>query len=252
MVKYISTIAFFLLTFQVLMAQQKKMKPEETEDWSRKPEQVHFIGKNNIPDDAIILFSKGNLDAWQNKDGNEAEWKVKGKKFVVEPGTGAITTKESFGSCQLHIEWNSPKEDVKAGKTGQGCGNSGIFLMGKYEVQVLNSYENETYYNGQASSIYKQHIPLVNAAKPVGKWQLYDIIFTAPVFDGEGGNAKLLTPAYVTVFHNGVLVQNHVELKGPTEYIGLPKYKYHKNRLPIQLQDHSNRVTYRNIWIRNL
>ncbi|MFA9388335.1 MAG: DUF1080 domain-containing protein [Prolixibacteraceae bacterium] len=230
----------------------QEMKPEETEDWSRKPEMVQLEGKNQLPSDAIVLFSKNNLDQWHAEDGSAAKWKVKGSMFQVTPKTGLIITNNSFGDCQLHIEWNSPKEDVKAGLKSQGCGNSGIFLMGKYEVQVLNSYENETYYNGQASSIYKQHIPLVNASMKPGEWQSYDIIFTAPVFEGEGETAKLVSPAYATVLHNGVLVQNHVELKGPTEYIGIPKYTWHPAKQPISLQDHGNRVSYRNIWIRNL
>lgn len=238
------------MTSQLVFAQE--MKPEETEDWSRKPEMVQLDGKGKIPSDAIVLFSKGNLDQWQAEDGTSAKWNVKGSMFTVEPKTGTISTKDAFGSCQLHIEWNSPVEDVKAGKTSQGCGNSGIFLMGKYEVQVLNSYENETYYNGQAASIYKQYIPLVNASLKPGEWQTYDIIFEEPVWEGEGDNAKLITPGYVTILHNGVLVQNHVELKGPTEYIGIPKYKWHPAKMPLTLQDHGNRVSYRNIWIRNL
>jgi len=132
---------------------------------------------------------------------------------------------------------------------GQGRGNSGIFLMGKYELQVLDSYESETYYNGQAGSIYKQHIPLVNACRPPGTWQSYDVIFTAPGFNEDG---SLESPAYFTVLHNGVLIQNHVELEGPTEYIGKAKYKEHPDKLPLSLQDHGNPVSFRNIWIREL
>ena len=132
---------------------------------------------------------------------------------------------------------------------GQGRGNSGIFLMGLYELQVLDSYENETYYNGQAGSIYKQHIPLVNACRPPGTWQSYDIIFTAPVFKEDG---SLESPAYITVLQNGVLIQNHVALWGPTEYIGKPEYKAHPEKLPLALQDHGNPVSYRNIWIREI
>lgn len=245
-------IAFALCFTIVQVAKAQDMKPEETEDWSRKPEMVQLIGKNKVPSDAIVLFSKGNLDQWESNDGSPAPWKVKGSMFQVVPKSGIIKTRESFGSCQLHIEWKPAMEDVKAGKKSQACSNSGIFLMGKYEVQVLNSYENETYYNGQAASIYKQYIPLVNASLKPGEWQTYDIIFDAPVWDGEGESAKLLTPGYVTVIQNGVLVQNHVELKGPTEYIGLPKYKWHEDKLPLMLQDHNSKVSFRNIWIRNL
>jgi hypothetical protein len=132
---------------------------------------------------------------------------------------------------------------------GQGRGNSGIFLMGKYELQVLDSWENETYYNGQAGSLYKQHIPLVNASLPPGVWQTYDVIFTAPRWNDD---KTLKTPAYFTVLHNGVLIQNHVELRGPTEFIGKPVYKFHEDKLPLMLQNHSNTVSFRNIWIREL
>ena len=131
----------------------------------------------------------------------------------------------------------------------QGRGNSGIFFQDRYEVQVLDSYDNRTYSNGQAGSIYKQHIPLVNACRPPGEWQTYDIIFKAPAFDANG---ELVRPAYVTVLHNGVLVQDHVELIGPTQYIGKPQYKAHEDKLPLQLQDHGNPVSFRNIWIREL
>ncbi len=245
-------ISIFLCVFTLSAVAQKKnkMKPQETEDWSRKPEAVIPGKKSKAPSDAIVLFDGKNLDKWQKKGKDmPAAWKVKGKSFTVVPKSGAIETKQSFGDCQLHIEWNSPTKDVKAGKKGQGCGNSGIFLMGRYEVQVLNSFENETYYNGMAGSVYKQHIPLVNPTIAPGKWQAYDIIFTAPKFNAD---KSLKSPAYLTVFLNGVLVQNHVELKGPTEYIGHPSYKYHDAKVPLFLQDHSNEVSYRNIWIREL
>ncbi len=162
------------------------------------------------------------------------------------PKSGSIQTKQSFGDCQLHIEWRTP--EIVEGK-GQGRGNSGIFLMGKYEIQVLDSYNNLTYPNGQAGSIYKQHIPLVNASRAPGEWQSYDIIFTAPVFIDDGGVRK---PARVTVFQNGVLIQNHVKILGETVFIGAPGYEPHAEKLPLSLQDHNNPVSYRNIWIREL
>ncbi|MGB3617868.1 MAG: DUF1080 domain-containing protein, partial [Catalinimonas sp.] len=157
-----------------------------------------------------------------------------------------IRTKEAFGDCQLHVEWRAPT--VVKGE-GQGRGNSGVFLMGRYEIQVLDSYQNRTYANGQAASVYKQHPPLVNAARPPGQWQTYDIIFTAPRFNAEG---RCVTPAHVTVLHNGVLVQHHVALLGPTEYVGLPFYRPHADKLPLELQDHGDLVSYRNVWVRAL
>jgi len=237
------TIMFlFILMVTYLNAQ----KPEETEDWSRKPPIV-TPGKNNAPpSDATVLY-RGPQDIinWVEDNGNPVRWKAEDSLTVTER-TGSIKTKQPFGDVQLHIEWRSPSE-VKG--TGQGRGNSGIFLMGKYEVQVLDSYDNETYPNGQAASVYKQHIPLVNASTPPGTWQTYDIFFQAPKFNAD---STLSTPGYVTVVHNGVLVQNHVELKGPTEYIGKPVYKYHNSKMPLGLQNHGNPVSYRNIWIREL
>jgi hypothetical protein len=167
--------------------------------------------------------------------------------MTVVAGSREIRTKDEFTDFQLHVEWRSPSE-VNPQKTGQQRGNSGIFLQGKYEVQVLDSYDNKTYANGQASSIYKQHPPLVNAARKPGEWQTYDIIFTAPKFNADG---RVLIPAYVTVIHNGIITQNHVAIWGPTEYIGLPIYKTYEKG-PIILQDHGDAVSYRNIWIRNL
>jgi hypothetical protein len=161
-------------------------------------------------------------------------------------GTGSIATKQAFGDCQLHVEWASPAE---VNGEGQGRGNSGIYLQGRYEVQVLDSYHNQTYYHGQAGSIYKQYAPLVNVCRKPGEWQAYDIIYHAPRFDGGG---KLQKPATVTVLQNGVLVQDHVEIKGGTSYKGAPKYEAHPLKQPLALQDHHNPVRYCNIWIREL
>ncbi len=235
-----------LLILSSLFISLQAQKPEETEDWSRKPEVV-TPGEDNVPpSDAIVLYGgAGDLDKWESAKEGPAKWDA-GEILTMKPRTGPIKTKQSFGDMQLHIEWRSPAE-VKG--DGQGRGNSGVFLMGLYEVQVLDSYENETYYNGQAGSIYKQTIPLVNACRPPGEWQSYDIIFSAPVFNEDG---KLKCPGYVTVIHNGVLIQNHVEIKGTTEYIGKPKNNPHPAKLPIHLQDHGNPVSYRNIWVREL
>lgn len=226
----------------------EEMEPEDTEVWEPVPEVV-TPGESfwQAPSDAIRLFDGEGLSAWEAvEDGSEAGWEVEGDHFTVVPGTGDIRTKEGFGSVQLHIEWRTP-EEIEG--EGQGRGNSGIFLQGRYELQVLDSYENETYSNGMAGSIYKQHIPLMNAAKGPGEWQSYDIIFTAPEFAGDG---SVESPARMTVFWNGVLVQNNVEIEGPTEYIGYPEYEEHSDREPIILQDHSNPVSFRNIWLREL
>ncbi|MDX1909307.1 MAG: DUF1080 domain-containing protein [Bacteroidia bacterium] len=225
---------------------REKQDPRATEVWEPIPPKV-TPGKNgSAPSDAIVLFDGTSLTAWASDNQNgPAEWTVENGMMTVKPGKGGIHTKQSFGDCQLHVEWRAQQ---KIEGEGQGRSNSGIFLMGQYEVQVLDSYESRTYSNGQASSVYKQYAPLVNACNKPEEWQTYDIIFSAPVFDEKG---RLDRPATVTVLHNGVLVQNHVTLLGGTQYKGLPVYQTH-GKLPIGLQDHGNLVSFRNIWIREL
>lgn len=224
-------------------AQREKMA-KKSEVWEPVPAIVSALD-GNMPSDAISLFNGEDLSAWQGLDGGDATWSVKGGSFTVKPASGDIKTKQSFCDIQLHMEWKTPT-DVE-GLLGQQRNNSGIFLQQRYEIQVLDSYNNPTYANGQAASVYKQSIPLVNVMRPPGQWQSYDIIYTAPRFDG----ATLSKPAYVTVMHNGVLVQNHVEVQGKTEWIGAPSYKAH-GCAPLQLQDHGNQVSFRNLWVREL
>lgn len=241
-----NTITLFLtftLSFLVMQAQND---PKTTELWNPVPKKVIPGENGQPPSDATVLFDGENLSNFESVNGNKAGWKVEEGVVTVVPGTGSIKTKQKFGDSQLHIEWRSPESDTGE---GQGKGNSGVYLMSRYEVQVLDSYENKTYANGQAGSVYKQYIPLVNASKKPGEWQTYDIIFTAPKFGKEG---RLITPARLTVIHNGVLIQNNVSLLGPTKYIGAPVYKEHDNKEPLMLQDHGDTVSYRNIWIREL
>lgn len=225
-----------------------KMKPEMTEIWD--PEiRVVTPGETpvNAPSDAIVLFDGTNLNEWTNGKGEAPEWIVADGCVTVKRGSGIIKTKRQFSDYQLHIEWRTPAEVVGE---SQGRGNSGIFMQGIYEVQVLDNYNNRTYRNGQAGSIYKQHPPLVNACKAPGVWQTYDIIYTAPRFNEDG---TYFTPPTITVLQNGVLVQNNVKMRGPTEYIGIPEYTVKKHGPgSIELQDHGNPVSYRNIWIREL
>lgn len=222
---------------------------QETEVWEPVPP-VISVPANGIPSDAIVLFNGKNLDQWQAVEGGAAQWKVTKGALEVVPGKGDIRTKESFCDVQLHVEWKTPTQIKDAsGKLleGQGRNNSGVFFQERYEIQVLDSFNNKTYSNGQAASVYKQTIPLVNASRAPGEWQTYDIIFTAPQFNGE----TLSKPGYVTVLHNGVIVQNHVEIQGATEWIGKPVYKAH-GCAPLRLQDHGNPVAFRNIWVRKL
>lgn len=231
---------------QNVNSEQTEMEPEETEIWEPVPPVV-ASGNAFIepPSDATVLFDGTDLSAWESVDGGTAEWTVEDNAFTVAPGTGNIKTKETFGSVQLYVEWKAP-DDVEG--ESQERGNSGVFLNGLYEVQVLDSYENATYVNGMAGSIYKQHPPLANAAKAPGEWQSYNIIFEAPEFNDDDSLAK---PGYLTVFWNGVLVQHKAELQGPTVYIGYPEYEAHGED-SIILQDHSDLVSFRNIWVREL
>lgn len=242
----IPVLALLLMDLSAQNTPIPPLKPEQTEDWSRMP-QIVTPSKNNLPpSDAIVLYKGvGDTVKWTEGNGRPIRW-IANDSLTCVPKSASIYTKQSFGDCQLHIEWRTP---LPAVGTSQGRGNSGVFLMGLYEVQVLDSWNNITYPNGQAGSIYKQHIPLVNASTPPGTWQTYDIIFTAPRFDPD---STLIKPGYITVIHNGILIQNHSELKGPTEYIGIPKYKYHEMKRPFMLQNHTNPVSYRNIWIREL
>lgn len=198
------------------------------------------------PSDAVVLFDGRDLAAWRSADGSPARWKVAKGYLEVVPGTGAIHTDQGFGDVQLHVEWAAP---LPAKGSDQDRGNSGVFLMGMYEVQVLDAYGNITYPDGQAAAVYGQYPPLVNASRPPGQWQAYDIVFHRPRFGPDGA---LRSPATMTVFHNGVLVQDGVTLTGPTAHQSRPPYAAHADRLPISLQDHEHPVRYRNIWLRNL
>jgi hypothetical protein len=233
-----------------------KPKPEETEVWEPVPAIV-TPGANNTapPSDAIVLFDGKSLDAWvATRDKSPAKWTIVGDTLAVNNPSGNIETKRTFKNYQLHIEWKIP-EKITGG--GQGRGNSGVFLASTgpgddgYELQVLDPYNNKTYVNGMAGSIYKQSIPLANPGRKPGEWQTYDVVWTAPTFSTDG---SLKTPAYVTVFFNGVLVQNHFELTGETRYIGKPFYKKFDSA-PIKLQAHGDRNepdSFRNIWVREL
>ena len=242
-------ISLFTLFAAIAQAQQplRQGEPKLTEIWEPEP-RVVTPGKTaaDAPSDAIILFDGTNASAWEAKEGGPVKWKIENGAMTVGAGTGEIHTKQPFGDCQLHIEWRTPSE-VKG--ESQGRGNSGIFFMGRYELQVLDSYKNRTYSNGQAGGIYKQLPPLVNASRGPGEWQTYDVIWTAPRFY-EDGSVK--SQAHITVFHNGVLVQNDRALWGSTQYIGIAAYEKHGDKEPLVLQDHGNPVSYRNIWIRPL
>jgi hypothetical protein len=231
-------------------------KPQDTEQWEPVPPKVlpgATVGE--APSDAIVLFDGRNLDEWvMTNDRSPARWQMQNGVLVVDKAFGNIETKRLFRNYQLHLEWRIPA-DVTG--EGQARGNSGLFLASTgaedrgYEVQILDSWENKTYVNGQAASIYKQNPPLVNSSRKPGDWQSYDVVWTAPIFRADG---SLDTPAFVTVFHNGVLVQNHFKLSGETVYIGKPSYHPY-DRAAIKLQSHhdpSAPISFRNIWVREL
>jgi len=201
------------------------------------------------PSDAVVLFDGSGLDAWTSTEaGKETAWVVKDGAMMPTPDSGMIQTRQAFGSCQLHMEWATP-EQVEG--SGQGRGNSGVFLMGQYEIQILDSYDNFTYPDGQAAALYGRHKPLVNACRKPGEWQTYDIIFHRPRFE----NGEVVKRATFTVLHNGVLVHDHVELTGGTLWNGphaISHYVEHGDKGPLQLQDHGNPVRFRNVWIREL
>jgi len=232
-----------------MSSEKEPTKPEETELYQPVPPRVVPGAPGAPPSDAIVLFDGTNFDAWESAvDSSAVQWHLNGDgSMTVKDKTGDIQTKLSFGSMQLHIEWRSPAEIQGE---NQSRANSGVFLQSRYEVQVLDNNDNPTYVNGQVGSIYKQSIPLAMASVPSGEWNTYDIIFHAPEFDEAGERTKTGT---LTVIHNGVLIQDHFVLEGTTEYIGWPKNIAH-GKAPLKLQDHqdNSRVSYRNIWVREL
>lgn len=257
--KTVLAILFIIGWTPVISAQEKQypkqmpMKPEMSEYWTPQPEIV-TPGTSTVnailspPSDANILFDGKDLSKWEKANGEEAGWIVRDGIFTVDKSKGDIQTKEEFGDFQLHLEWRIP--EVISGKS-QGRGNSGVFLQGLYEIQILDNYDNETYVNGQAGSVYKQSPPLANPMRKPGEWNEYDIIYTAPTFTKDG---QYRTPPTVTVLFNGVLVQNHTIIQGTTEYIGFPRVVEH-GKGPIILQSHgdpSEPISFRNIWIREL
>lgn len=237
-------LAFSLMTACVHAEKEPWQKAQQTEVWEPVPEKVS-VGPDGVPSDAVVLFDGSDLSAWESAEGGEAPWNIDGDAMVVAPKTGSIRTKRDFCDVQLHVEWQGPAD--MEGLEGQGRGNSGVFLQERYEVQILDSHGGETYPNGQAAAVYKQHIPLVNATKSQKEWNVYDIIYSAPEFSGN----EVVEPAYLTVLHNGVVVQNHVEVQGPTAWIGHPPYEAH-GCAPLLLQDHGNKTRFRNIWVRPL
>jgi len=251
--------SFFALVFSLPIAtigfaqvDTSKQTPESSELWDPVPRIVTpgtppvNSAPVKAPSDAIVLFDGKDLSKWKDtKNGGSASWPVSDGAVTVKPKGGDIETRQTFDDYQLHIEFRTPAE-VKG--TSQGRGNSGIFMQGVYELQVLDNYDNETYRNGQVGSIYKQTMPLVNPCRKPGEWQVYDVIYTAPKFNKD---SQMVIPPYITVILNGVLVQNHTAIQGTTPYIGQPEWHPH-GKGPIRLQDHNNPTSFRNIWIREI
>jgi hypothetical protein len=238
--------ALMLCCSSVLSAEKNDNLPDPklTEVWDPIPT---IVTPNPVPSDAIVLFDGKNTSQWQHGDGSAVKWNVNNGSMTVAPKAGGIGSKQKFCDMQLHLEFKTPA--VIDGLKGQQLGNSGVYLQGKYEIQVLNSYNNRTYANGQAGAVYKQSAPLVNASLPAQTWQTYDIIYKAPTFNAD---KSVNTKAYVTVLHNGVLIQNHTEIQGKTTYRGKPEYANSHGCAPIWLQAHGDEVSYRNIWVRKI
>jgi hypothetical protein len=219
-------------------------------DWDRARPTIVTPGESNLPlappSDAVVLFDGTSLDEWRAADGGAAKWVIKDKVMESVPGSGYIFTAKAFGDVQLHVEWAAP---AKVEGKSQGRGNSGVFLQGLIEVQVLDSFDNITYADGQAGAVYGQYPPLVNVCRKPGEWQSYDIVYRKPSFQDDG---KLAQPARITVFHNGVLIQDGVRPLGPTSWLQHKQYSKEADKLPLSFQDHGNPVRYRNVWVREL
>ncbi len=231
------------------LAQGDRTWPPNSMDRPRPPVISAPAGTAGLvppPSDAVVLFDGKSAAAWQTDSGAPVKWTLRGGYLEVAPGAGTIRTRRSFGSVQLHVEWASP---VPAEGESQERGNSGVFLMGRYEIQVLDTYHNLTYADGMAGAVYGQTPPLVNASRAPGQWQTYDMVFHRPRFDARGNVTR---PARVTVLHNGVLVQDNTAITGWTVHGEIAKYQPHADRLPLALQDHGRKVRYRNIWLREL
>ena len=241
------SLAFLFVCMLRVLAQE--VKAEETEDWTSNTKEIEPVRNGRPPSDAVVLFAdRQDVVKWECIDSTAVKWDLVGNTMRAVKKAKSIQTKQKFGSIQLHLEWQTPDS---AEDRSNSRGNSGILFMGLYELQMYESYHSthKMYYNGIAGSIYKQYAPLVNATLPPQQWQTYDVVFEAPQF---GTDKTLKAPAYITVFLNGVLVQNHVAVKGPMIYAGYPKYTWHEARLPLMLQEHDSRVSFRNIWVREL